>query len=322
MMSRELLKDRFRGALLGGLVGDALGAPFKGAQDISQADLQFHLRNEGRLQYTAETVMTTVLADHLIDNGRVDGPTLAQAWLKGFQAEPWRSSSADMNRYIELMRVGVPWNEAPWFINSGEGSWGNGAAVRVAPIALLALHDAGQVVSLAQQSATITHTHRLGIEGAVLQAVALALLVQHVAESPLDVAAFLYQLRDAVGAVEYCQQLDVLHEFLPGGRWEYENAPRVLGCGSAAHESVCTALYSFLRHRNDYLDAVTFAMSHGGDTNTIASMTGALVGSYLGASAIPAAWLERVEGVGRVAEQADALLGLARSRMAITTEGA
>jgi poly(ADP-ribose) glycohydrolase ARH3 len=54
------------------------------------------------------------------------------------------------------------------------------------------------------------------------------------------------------------------------------------------------ALYCFLRHRDSYSACVHPAVFIGGDTDTIASMAGALSGAYLGEAAIPAGWIDAI----------------------------
>lgn len=88
---------------------------------------------------------------------------------------------------------------------------------------------------------------------------------------------------------------------------------QVLGNGIEAHRSVPTALHAFLRHRDSFADAVLFAFSLGGDADTIASMTGALAGAFLGASAIPETWVNGVEGRDELLDLADQLLSLSSS---------
>lgn len=64
------------------------------------------------------------------------------------------------------------------------------------------------------------------------------------------------------------------------------------------------ALCAFLCHPDSFADTVRLAVSLGGDTDTIASMAGALAGAYLGYSAIPAKWVERTEATDRPADLA------------------
>lgn len=68
-----------------------------------------------------------------------------------------------------------------------------------------------------------------------------------------------------------------------------------MGNGIEAFNSVPTAIYSFLSHFESFADAVIYAIGLGGDTDTIAAMTGAISGAYHGIKAIPKEWEERLE---------------------------
>ena len=80
-----------------------------------------------------------------------------------------------------------------------------------------------------------------------------------------------------------------------------------LGHGVEALESVPTAIYCFLTHPRSYEAAVIYAVSLGGDTDTIAAMTGAISGAYLGVEAIPAGWRQRLENRDYIVELAERL---------------
>ncbi len=80
-----------------------------------------------------------------------------------------------------------------------------------------------------------------------------------------------------------------------------------LGHGIAALEAVPAAIFAFLNCPDAFADAVIGAVSLGGDTDTIAAMTGSIAGARLGERAIPAIWREGVEGAAEVVGLADAL---------------
>jgi poly(ADP-ribose) glycohydrolase ARH3 len=207
-----------------------------------------------------------------------------------------------------LLQQGVPWDQAARTLFEGAGSFGNGAAMRVAPVALIAFPDLEQVAALARQTALITHAHDLGIEGAVLQACAIASLL-HERPDALEPQAFLEALYGCVQVPFYQEKLDMIQTLMPTA--DRRAVIKQLGNGVAAYEAVPTALYAFLRHPHAFAEAVTYAISLGGDTDTIASMTGALAGAYLGMEAIPRRWRDRVEGAARLRMLADTLLHLA-----------
>lgn len=320
MNARTAMVDRYQGVMLAGALGDALGAPFEGAAQVKSRHIEQVLDGTDPLRYTDDTHMTIGLADMLIEAGHLDGALLASTWATNYRAEPWRGYGPGPGQVFALHEQRIAWDAAAHHLYGGRGSWGNGAAMRVAPVALLAFDDLEVVAQLARQTAVITHTHHLGVEGAVAQAVAIALLLQQAPQGELHVERFLETLRAHVGAAQYCHQIDGLPGLLSGEPWAREAVVRVLGNGVAAHESVVTALYCFLRHRTDIVACLRFAISLGGDTDTIAAMAGTLAGAHLGMSQIPGTLIGRLEAANRLRDQADALLGLARSRMPMRPE--
>lgn len=92
-----------------------------------------------------------------------------------------------------------------------------------------------------------------------------------------------------------------------------------LGSDSTAQRSVLTATYCFLRSPGSFKEAVSYAVSLGGDTDTVGAMTGAIAGAYCGASAIPTEWYDRLEqgpkGRGHMEGLAHGLWMLRNSRV-------
>lgn len=307
-MSTPNLQTKFRGALLGVAVGDALGAPFEGARTAPPERLERLQQEPGNLRYTDDTHMTLGMAQSLVERGGFDGEHMAATFARNFAAEPWRGYGAGPPRVFSLLERGVSWEEAGYHLFGGSGSFGNGAAMRVAPVGLFAFDDLARVSTLARRTAVITHAHELGQQGAVLQASAVALLLQHSASNALDIPTFLDALRGQLGGSGYRHKLDRIQALLPGG--DRDTVIQEIGTGIAAIEAVPTALVAFLRSPRSFVETITYAISLGGDTDTIASMAGALAGAYLGEKSIPATWSNHVEDSGRLRELADALLDL------------
>jgi poly(ADP-ribose) glycohydrolase ARH3 len=94
-----------------------------------------------------------------------------------------------------------------------------------------------------------------------------------------------------------------------------------LGKGIKASESVPTAIYAFLRRPSSFSEVVTYAISLGGDTDTIACMAGAFAGAHLGLDGIPALWAEGVEAAAEGVEAAAELLDLADSLLSLSSAG-
>ncbi len=303
------LRERFRGALLGAAVGDALGAKFEGARVVPCYALEQLLEEPGELCYTDDTHMMLGMAESLLECRGFDGRHMADTFARNYFAQPWRGYGSGPPRVFELIVRGEPWDKASSLLFGGLGSYGNGAAMRVAPAGLLKYREPGLAAEIANDSALITHSHELGREGAVLQACAVALLVRQPDGTSFNQGAFLADLEKYIRTPALHRKMEQIRLLLPAAA--SADAAAALGNGVAAHESVPAALYSFLSHAGSFSDAVIYAVSLGGDTDTIACMTGALAGARLGEKAIPAVWRHRVEDAARLRELADALFSLA-----------
>lgn len=302
----DQMRERFRGALLGVAIGDALGAPIEGGPMRDPAELAAWVDQPPKpLRYTDDTDMTLATAGSLVTCRGFDGEQMADALASRYEREPWRGYGSGPPQVFRRMREGKKWNEAADELFDGAGSYGNGAAMRSTPIGLLYFLHSERAVEVARLAARITHAHPLGEDGAVLQAAAVAEFVQ---ARDLDPAEVLARLRQRVRTNWFRERLERIG-VLEGA--PVEAVVRELGNGVEAHRSVPTAVHAFLRHRHSFPEAVLYALSLGGDADTIASMTGALAGAFLGASAIPSTWSAAIEGRDEILQLADQLLELA-----------
>lgn len=283
------LADRFAGCLLGLSVGDGLGAPYEGltAFDIFYrfgTPDGFVMNPSGEtLYYTDDTEMMIGLAETLAELGTVSEPALVRAFAENYHPE--RGYGQGARRVIERMCRGKNWRALAETIFPG-GSYGNGAAMRVAPVGLLFADDLDEVWPQAAASALPTHTHPVGIEGAQLLALAVAFLVR---ADTFDRNAFYRVLRSRAVTEEFQWHLAVATKLRAG------DAVSGLGSTLHAHRSVVTAMACFANSPCDFESAVGLAIGLGDDTDTVAAMTGALVGAFGGSTAIPAGLLAKLE---------------------------
>jgi poly(ADP-ribose) glycohydrolase ARH3 len=188
--------------------------------------------------------------------------------------------------------------------------------MRVAPAGLFAHADLDLAVRLGRDTARPTHTHELALQGAAVQAYAVAWLTsadrhpgRWTARSMLD------DLRSVATADEYRRAFDILTEAeeqrAADGPVQTSRVVREVGTGIAAAEAVPAALHAALTHLTSFADAVVYAVTLGGDTDTVAAMTGALVGAFVGHGDIPAAWLARLEQHEQLVALADDLCAAA-----------
>lgn len=312
------VQAKFRGALLGTMVGDALGAPLEGWEcDRVNAFLAefpglprpqretaaaiFGLITgapvlPGSARYTDDTQMSIGVAQSLVAQGGINEPDMAARFARNF--DPGRGYGLGAQVVLSALRAGAKWDEPAQKLFGGKGSWGNGAAMRAAPIGLF-FHNAapGVLRRAAEEQAAITHTHPLGKQGAVVQAAAVAVaVVTGESGSEIDPLAFLDSVRVLTGPLlpEYETGLQTVARFLDDEP-DICTIADVLGNGIEAHLSVPTALFAFLANPASFENAVRYAVRLGGDADTIGAMCGAISGAFHGVEGLPPHHLTALE---------------------------
>jgi len=286
--NKAVLESKFVGCMVGCAVGDALGSSFEGLRSdkINSKDYQF----SGR--WTDDTHMMIGVAESLIANKSFNGEHMTWTFIRNWEAEPWRGYGPGPPRVFRMIKSGVPWKKAAGLLYGGKGSFGNGAAMRVAPVGLFYYDKPEKLRATAYASAEITHTHELGKEGAAIQAFAVALAVREKPES-FEASSFLQSLKEFAQNKVYKKKLEKAEKLLD----EQDKSKVILELGNSveAHNSVPTAIYCFAKNHREYAEAVSYAVSLGGDTDTIAAMTGAIAGALQGSENIPTPWKQKIE---------------------------
>ncbi len=296
------LLEKFKGCLLGVAIGDGIGRPFEGSDLVDPRLVEEVAEREGILRYTDDTEMTLNLAKSLVEKGGFDPEHAARTFTLNF--DPTRGYGSNTFQILQAVREGGDWKRLAQESMGGEGSFGNGAAMRVAPLALVL--EGEEMVQAVRECSRLTHAHPAGIEGAVLQARAIHLAL-HSEPGNFDPLSFLGELEKSVESQIFQEKLRGLRKLLSEAPLQ-SRIVQELGNGVEAFNSVPTALYCFLSHPLDFKGAVLTAVSLGGDADTIGSMTGALSGALLGVGAIPSSWLKKVEGREEIERLAPGLL--------------
>ncbi|ROO85290.1 ADP-ribosylglycohydrolase [Actinocorallia herbida] len=282
--------DRRGGAwrALGGVAaGDALGSQFF----VPEHRGAFERREppEGPWQWTDDTEMACGVVRVLEAAGRVDQDLLARVFAERHDFD--RGYGPGTNRLLRLVREGGDWRKLVREGFGGQGSWGNGAAMRVAPLGAWFADDLGTAAEQAVLSAEVTHAHPEGVAGAVAVAVAAG------------VAAGTDRLSPG-------RFLDAVLEHVPGGRVregveearrlltiaDAATAAAVLGNGRqvAAHDTVPFCLWAAARHLDDFEAGFWATASAGGDVDTTCAIVGGVIAARPGGE-VPARWLPRIE---------------------------
>lgn len=280
--------DRALTSLRGLSVGDALGSQF--FVPANYPLLKRRALPPGPWPWTDDTEMACSVVAVLAAHHRIDQDALARSFAEHHDFD--RGYGPAVNRLLRLVREGHEWRELAAGLFNGQGSWGNGAAMRIAPLGAWYADDPEQATHQAEISAYTTHQHREAVAGAMAVAAAAALAAAP--GGPPSPGALLDGVLALVPKSAVSAGLRRARDML-----DYADASTVaavVGCGrrTSAHDTVPFALWSAARALDDYETAFWTTAQVGGDVDT----TCAIVGGVLAAGKAgtpPPEWLERAE---------------------------
>lgn len=304
------LKSKFRGSLLGTGIGDALGRSRESRGMVQPEKIGKLAEESNVLRYTDDTQQMISLAESLSQKGGFDGEHFGERLVENYN--PARGYGPGSSQVIKSLSQGVEWDKPAQKLFGGSGSYGNGSSMRTAPAGLFCYDDLDDLRSFVRDCSRITHVHRLGIEGAILQSCSVALATREDPSSDFNGEGFLEKVQGFIEEEEYEEKLNRVKELLRTNPDRKEVVSN-LGNGVEAFNSVPTAVYSFLSHPENFEDALTYAISLGGDADTIGAMTGAISGAYHGEKQIPNEWGEKLEDRDYISSLADKLFDVKKS---------
>lgn len=194
-------------------------------------------------RFTDDTVLTVALADSIL---------YGSSYVEKLKAYYWLYPYAGYGETFGFWAASDSWE--PY------NSWGNGSAMRVSPVGF-AYDTLDEVLERAKESAEVTHNHAEGIKGA--QATASAIFLARSGKDKAEIKAYIeetfqYNLSRSLDEIRPYYYFDV-----------------------SCQGSVPQAVTAFLES-HDYEDAVRKAISIGGDSDTIACITGGIAQAFYG----------------------------------------
>lgn len=238
--------------IIGAIIGDIVGSTYEFAEKIPT---KFKLFRSG-CSFTDDTVLTMAIADALLH-----GRSFADA------IEDWG------NRYIY---AGFGHSFREWKKrrknnpSATNNSKGNGCGMRVSPIGFWA-KSIDEAMSLAEESAIITHNSPEGIAGA--QAIATAVFMAKEQRGKEEIKQFVEKT--------FGYDLDLSYEEIWSKVNEYDNVNKMRREREWAENTCPVAIIAFL-NSNSYEECIRTAISYGGDVDTIACMAGGMAAAYYG----------------------------------------
>ncbi|MFI8993967.1 ADP-ribosylglycohydrolase family protein [Streptomyces sp. NPDC053542] len=290
---RDSDAQRFARALesLRGLaVGDALGSQF--FVPAHYPALKSRALPPAPWRWTDDTEMAASVLAVLTEHGRIDQDALARSFAEHHDVD--RAYGPAVDRLLRQVREGQDWRELASALFKGQGSWGNGAAMRIAPLGAWYADDPEQATHQAEISAYVTHQHREAVVGAMAVAAAAALVAAP--DRVTGPEALLDGVMELIPRSAVQAGLRRARDML-----DYADASTVaavLGCGrrTTAHDTVPFTLWAAARNLGSYEQAFWTTARAGGDVDTTCAIVGAIVAAGP-EGAPPEEWLSGTEAL-------------------------
>jgi ADP-ribosylglycohydrolase len=222
--------------MIGAIIGDIVGSVYEW-NNIKTKDFQLF---SPECFFTDDTVMTLAVAEGLMNGGSAGD--FIQAMKKYGRMYPGAGYGGHFGIWL-FSEDTHPYN-----------SWGNGSAMRVSPVAWV-FDSLSEVEKYAEVSAAVTHNHPEGIKGA--QATAAAIFLARKGKSKDEIKVYI----ESKYGYDLSRTLD---EIRPGYSFN-----------ESCQETVPEAIMAFLES-TDFEDAIRNAISLGGDSDTLAAITGSI----------------------------------------------
>jgi ADP-ribosylglycohydrolase len=305
--------DICAGVVLGGAIGDAMGHPTEfiasvssirakyGPEGVTRFELYWDRDGKHFAPYTDDTQMAEAVLRALLEARGEDLDATMELMAKKFidwSKRPQGGHRAPGNACMSgcrALEAGAHWSKA-----GGEKAGGCGSVMRAYPFGLVFAQDLRKAEEWAVAHSKLTHRDPIALAASAAMAVGVALLARgeglEQATSEMVAAACRYSAKTAgmmAAAIDDARSgvgpevtLDRLRAW-------------------AAHEAIASAVYLLERHPDDPRAAILEGANTPGDSDSIATLAGSLVGARVGARGLPIGWVRDVE-------RADELMALAR----------
>lgn len=279
-------KDSLDGLSVGDAIGEALSYQHYRCREICD----FSTFRPGSVRYTDDTEMALAIHETLQRMDGIDEDVLAWAFTSRYRKDPDRGYGKMARKVLEDISTGVPWKDASSRAFGG-GSFGNGAAMRVAPLGAYFSDRLAMIPEMATRSAVVTHHHPEGIAGAIAVATAAALASSGRGSDPERVSESIWE-----AALDFTPESRVRTRLATARAFRDVTSievAREVGNGAeiSAQDTVPFCIWSACSHLTNYREALLATLEAGGDCDTNCAIIGGIVAAYLGSGSIPSDWL-------------------------------
>ncbi|MFI2735863.1 ADP-ribosylglycohydrolase family protein [Streptomyces sp. NPDC018711] len=242
-------------------------------------------------QWSDDTAQALVLVRELAEGGgAVDQDRLARRLAEAYAEDTHRGYGASMHDVLRRIGAGEPWRDVVAGQFGGQGSWGNGAAMRVAPLGAWLADDLDAVAERAAAQSVVSHHHPEAVAGAVAVALAAALATRSRGGAAPARPDFLRAVAARLPDSDVRSGVRIASR-MPD-RTSVRHAAEVLGSGyrMSGPDTVPYALWCAAGHLDDLHEGLWTTVAGRGDIDTTCAIAGGVIAARTGVSALPPAW--------------------------------
>ncbi|MCC4769087.1 ADP-ribosylglycohydrolase family protein [Methanosarcina sp. DH2] len=304
MQAAPDLKSKLRGYLFGTACADALGRP---VELLTLEQIKEKYGEQGILElapdafWTDDTQLMLVLARGILHGVELELPELMDRiaeelilWLD----EPDLGAGATTKGAALSLKDGIHWTE------SGLNSKTCGSLMRVGILGFIFQNDPEKLIKAASISGKITHTHPTADASSVAGAYSVKLALDGVA--PEDMFLPLLRVTEGISD-EFTEALKGSYDLAHSNLSDEEALPKI-GQGWYADETFALAYFCILRYPDNYKKVVQTAVNITGDSDSVGSVAGGILGTRLGIKAVPSFWIKSLNGKEILEQMVDPLL--------------
>ncbi|MCI3939392.1 ADP-ribosylglycohydrolase family protein [Chryseobacterium aahli] len=282
-------------SLMGVSIGDAFGESFFGEESLMKTYIHQKILPESSLDFTDDTIMSIAIFKSLGKFGVINQEFLAEEFTKNYYLDINRGYGPSMHQYFRDVKSGENWKEVSYSKFEGQGSMGNGGAMRASVIGAYFYDDLDKLKLNAELSCEVTHTNKEAIEGTKAIALAAAFAIQEkLGIKKYSQEEFIQKIQDELNDSDMKSKLNkVIHL---NGNPSIELLVKTLGNGikMTAQDTVPLVIWMLSRYRNNFEKCLWNTVSALGDRDTICAMAAGISILCCDENSIPD-WTENIE---------------------------
>lgn len=282
-------------SITGTAIGDAFGESFFGEESLMKSHIYETVIPQRAMDFTDDTIMSISLFKSLEKFGKINQDFLAEEFTKNYYKDINRGYGPSMHQYFRGVKNGENWKEISYSKFEGQGSMGNGGAMRASVIGAYFYEDFERLKENAELSCKVTHSNREAVEGTKAVALASAFAVhERLGMIKLTQQEFIKRIQNELNDSDMKSKLN--KALYLEGNPSIQLLVKTLGNGikMTAQDTVPLVIWMLSRYRNNFEQCLWNTVSALGDRDITCAIVGGISILCCNENTIPE-WTKNVE---------------------------